>query len=271
MGISTAEFDYVCHLTKRHSAIVLESEKKYLVDMRLDMLANHEGYVSGQALIQHLWTTSEPRLLKKVIDAMTINETYFFRDLHPFELLRELIPARQATGQPLNIWSAACSTGQEPYSIAMMLQMYFPELLLKGQTRLIASDLSQTSLDYARKGIYNQFQVNRGLPVNHLVRYFDQRGSQWHLRAEIRDQVSFHEINLIEAWPELPKMDFIFLRNVLIYFDIESRRRILDKIRGLLKPGGYLFLGTAEMTATITPGFERVDARSPVNYYRIKH
>jgi len=261
--LSTIEFDYVRNVVNRISAIELLDDKKYLVELRLSILANSEGYPSINHLIKNLQESTDSDLQKKVVDAMTTNETFFFRDHSPFELLRkEIIPnllLKRASEKELNIWSAACSTGQEPYSISMLLHQHFPELVKFWNLSILATDLSISCLEYARRGSYDQIQVNRGLPVPYLVRFFNNSGIHWHLIPEVKQKVLFKEMNLIEKWVDMPKMDIIFLRNVLIYFNIETRKQILENIKFLLKPDGYLFLGQSESTYGIMPDFKRVD------------
>lgn len=158
----------------------------------------------------------------------------------------------------MNIWSNACSSGQEIYSIAMLLREHFPELQ-SWKVRLIGSDLSSQILNRAREGIFNQTEVNRGLPLPLLVKYFQKEGLQWRIKDEIRKMVEFCEVNLVAPWPSsLPKIDILFLRNVLIYFSADTKKAILAKVRGVLRPDGYMFLGGAETTMNLDISFERV-------------
>ncbi|PIQ24476.1 chemotaxis protein CheR [bacterium (Candidatus Blackallbacteria) CG17_big_fil_post_rev_8_21_14_2_50_48_46] len=273
MTLSSSEFDYIRHLLKNECAIVLENGKEYLVDLRLGILADNEGFSSIHSLIGHLSKRSEPDLVKKVVDAMTTNETLFFRDHKPFELLQKhLLPEllqNRASSRELNIWSAASSTGQEPYSIAMLIHQHFPQLVNQWNLQILASDISFTCLEYAREAVYNQFEVNRGLPIQLLIRYFEQKDTRWQLKPEIKNMVKFQELNLIQTWPFLPKMDIIFLRNVLIYFDLDVKKKILENVRKVLKPDGYLILGSAETTLLIDSAFERVETSLNVNCYRL--
>jgi chemotaxis protein methyltransferase CheR len=192
---------------------------------------------------------------------MTTNETSFFRDVHPFEALRrtllpELIDRRRAARR-LTIWSAACSTGQEPYSVAMLLREHFPETA-QWSVRIFATDLAQEVLERARAGVFTQLEVNRGLPAPLLVRYFRQDGTDWQITPEIRDMVQFEEMNLIEPWPALPDFDVVLLRNVLIYFDGESKQRVLRNLRQVLRPDGVLLMGGAETTLNLDDAYERL-------------
>jgi chemotaxis protein methyltransferase CheR len=197
----------------------------------------------------------------QVIEAMTTNETSFFRDVHPFQalsdtVLPELMRAR-ATERSLNIWCAAASSGQEPYSIAMLL-----DDALVGRpgwrVRLLATDISQQMLDRTREGIYSQLEMNRGLPAQRLVKHFTRVGTHWQISENLRRMVECRLLNLDAAWPMMPQMDLIFLRNVLIYFDIPTKQRILARVKKVLRPDGYLFLGGAETTLNLDAGFERV-------------
>ncbi|MGE3727229.1 MAG: protein-glutamate O-methyltransferase CheR [Candidatus Sericytochromatia bacterium] len=274
MPISQVEFDFICQLLKTECAIALDAGKEYLVELRIGILAENEGFPSARILIQHLAQTKEPLLVKKVVDAMTTNETLFFRDFKPFEMLqKEILPLlfqRSSDSKELNIWSAACSMGQEPYSIAMILDQFFTQHRSGWKIFLQATDISFTCLNYAKNAVYNQFEVNRGLPVSLLVRYFEQENDRWKLKPVIKDQVQFQELNLIEPWPTyMPKMDIIFLRNVLIYFDLATKKKILQKVRQQLKPDGYLFLGNAETTLLIDDSFTRINSTYNVNCYQL--
>ncbi len=255
------DFDYIRDLVRRGSAIVLEPSKEYLVEARLGPLARKEGLGSLADLVAQLRAQSQGALHRKVIDAMTTNETLFFRDVHPFEALRktvlpELIAAREAT-RHLRVWSAACSTGQEPYTIAMTMRENFPELM-RWKLEIFATDLSSEVLAKARMGAYGQIEMNRGLPAKLMVKYFSKQGVDWQLNEDIRKMVEFREMNLAESWPTMQPYDVIFLRNVLIYFDVETKKTILRRVRQLLRPDGYLFLGAAETTMNLDDGFVRV-------------
>lgn len=197
----------------------------------------------------------------KVVEAMTTNETSFFRDLYPFDALwKVVIPellAEHAASRQLNIWCAAASSGQEPYTIAMVLREHFPELAT-WSVQFLATDLSRQMLVRAREGRFGQLEVNRGLPAPMLLKYFEKKGMEWQVRSELREMIEFREWNLIEPWRPLPLMDIVFLRNVLIYFDVETKRSILAKMVRVLRPGGFLFLGGAETTINLGDDFERL-------------
>ena len=257
--ISSGEFHYIRDLVRDHSALMLEPGKEYLVESRLDPLARQEGFRSCHGLVECLRSGPLSDLHRKVVEAMTNNETSFFRDARVFAMFKNtIIPelvAQRAPERTLNIWCAASSTGQEPYSIAMLLREHLPGLG-SWTIQLIASDISRDVLARARAGRYSQMEVNRGLPANLLVRYFQQRGAAWEISPAIRRMVTFREINLIQPWPALPRMDVVFMRNVLIYLDLDAKRKILSKVARLLDPSGYLFLGGAETTTNLDPSFE---------------
>jgi chemotaxis protein methyltransferase CheR len=269
---SSPDFDYIRRLVREASAIVLDEGKAYLVESRLGPLARREGIGSIHDLVERLQAERVGGLRQKVVEAMTTNETSFFRDLHPFEALKKaVVPERIAKAEStrqLDVWCAAASTGQEPYTIAMVLREYFPALA-NWTLRFLATDIAEDVLAKARLGRYSQFEVNRGLPATLLVKYFKKVGVEWHLSEPIRSMVEFRQMNLAMAWPTLPKMDIIFIRNVLIYFDVEMKRAILRKARGLLKPGGYLFLGGAETTLNLDEGFERLQI-DKAGCYRVR-
>jgi chemotaxis protein methyltransferase CheR len=261
MTLSLPEFNYVRRLVLDESAIVLEEDKGYLVESRLLPLARREGFSSINLLIQKLQAEPFNGLHRQAVEAMTTNETSFFRDFHPFEALRkfvlpELIPRRTAERE-LNIWCGASSSGQEPYSVAMLIRENFPQLM-SWKTRILATDLSADILARAREGRYSQLEVNRGLPASLLVKYFQKRAGDWYLRDDVRRMVDYQIVNLATAWPLLPPMDIVMIRNVLIYFGLETKREILAKVQRLLKPDGYLFLGAAETTFGINDSFERI-------------
>lgn len=262
MALRPQDFDFVSRLARDSAAIVIEPGKEYLVENRLSPLAAQEGFASLSALIDMLRRDpSFGPLHVKVVDALTTNETYFFRDFHPFETLRKtILPEllrRNLNSRQINIWSAACSTGQEPYSIAMILREMVPDLAT-WKIRIVGTDINQNVLLQAKQGVYNQLEVNRGLPAAQLIKHFSKEQNSWRIKDEIRNMVEFRQLNLIDPFHHLPRFDLVFIRNVMIYFDIESRRSILTKIRDRLHPTGHLFLGTAETTANLDPCWQIV-------------
>ena len=253
-------FDYICNLVRDKSAIVLEPSKTYLVESRLNPVARANGLDSIEDLVDALRKPNSTKLTQAVIEAMTTNETSFFRDLHPFDALKTtILPAliaARSRERVLNIWSNACSSGQEVYTIAMLLKENFPDLG-SWKVRLIASDLSTQILDKAREGIFNQTEVNRGLPLPMLLKYFQKNGLTWQIKEDVRKMVEFRQVNLVETFPQLPSMDIVFLRNVLIYFAPETKRDILIKVKKIMRPDAVLFLGGAETTMNLDVPFQR--------------
>lgn len=258
MPLATPDFDFVRRLVYERSGIALESSKGYLVEARLLALARQEGFASLDELVRRLRSERAPDLGTKVVASMTTNETTFFREMPAFEAFRdvilpELLTAR-ASERRLNIWCAACSSGQEPYSLAMLLRDQVPRLA-GWRVSLLASDLSERMLTRAREGRYSQLEVNRGLPARYLLKYFTKDGSDWQLKDEVRSAVEFRHLNLTGAWGSLPVFDVILLRNVMIYFDLEVRASLLRNVRRHLRPDGYLFLGSVETAVNAEAGF----------------
>jgi len=252
MSLTAEQFEYVSELAKKRAAIVLNPGKEYMVKSRLEPLAKERGFENIGRMIDDMSRTRVyDETHKLVIEALTTNETYFFRDLHPFEALeKKIVPeamARRAAERRLDIWSGASSTGQEAHSIAMMLMEKFPELK-SWKVRILGTDLSAQAVEKAKRGVYSQMEVNRGLPLPLLVKYFSKEGDAWEVKPEIKKWLEFRTMNLIEPWRGLPRFDVVLMRNVLIYFDIETRRQILKNVRETLHRDGALFLGAAETT-----------------------
>lgn len=259
--LDPSSFTFLSQFVREKSAIVLEPSKTYLLESRLMPVARQHGLESLPELVAQLKSPGNRALAQQVIDAMTTNETSFYRDIHPFDALKNqilpsLLPKREKE-RTLNIWSNACSSGQEVYSIAMLLREHFPQLA-GWKVRLIASDLSTSILKKAQMGIFNQTEINRGLPMQLLLKYFTKQGLNWQIKEEIRGGIEFQEVNLIERWPPtLPTMDIVFLRNVLIYFDPATKTSVLKRAKQLMRPDGYLFLGGAETTMNLEVPFNR--------------
>lgn len=271
MVISDADFHYIRQFIFQKAAIVLDEGKGYLVESRLLRLAKRHGLDSLQALVGQLRAQPQNGILWDVIEAMTPNETYFFRDIHPFDMLKnnvlpELLKKRESSRQ-LTLWCAAASSGQEVYTILMLLKEHFPALA-SWKIKFIASDISKEMLERCREGCYSQLEVNRGLAAPLLVKYFQKIGMQWQIKEELRRMVDWRQINLAQSWGVLPSCDIVFMRNVLIYFDLETKRNIFGRVAKLLKPDGYLFLGGAETTMGIDDNFKRV-AVDKTSYYQI--
>lgn len=261
MPVSPADFAFVQTLVRRSAAIVLDKGKEYLVESRLEPLAREEGFQTLGHMIDSLRNKPVNGMHHKIVEAMTTNETSFFRDLHPFEALRKTVlpamAASRASTKSLKIWCGAASTGQEPYSIAMVMHENFAHLA-GWNLQILATDISNEVLQRARSGRFRQMEVNRGLPAPLLVKHFRERSTMWEINENLRRMVQFREMNLATTWPTMPVFDIIFLRNVMIYFDLETKRAILAKIRKQLAPDGYLFLGGAETTFSVDDNFERV-------------
>lgn len=265
-------FGYIRQLVLARSAIVLEPGKEYLVESRLAPLAKVHGFVSLDDFADAMAAAPFGTMHRQTVEAMTTNETSFFRDIHPFDALKKtLIPeilARKAASRQLNIWCAAASSGQEPYSVAMLLREHFPELA-SWKITFIATDLSNAVLAKARSGRYGQLEVNRGLPAPLMVKYFTKDGTEWIIRDDIRSMIDFRELNLIEKWPLMPVFDIVMIRNVLIYFDIPTKKQILKNIRQVMSPNGILMLGGAETTMGLDDQFERVQVDKGVAYRQV--
>lgn len=274
IAIAPGDFKYVCQLLQDEAAIVLEEGKEYLVETRLASVAKSSGFASLAELVSELRFHAPPQLVKRVVNAMTTNETSFFRDTHPFKALQtqiipELITSRAST-RSLNIWSAACSTGQEPYSIVMMLKDHFPQLAGWSQY-LLATDLCSDVLEKAKSGLFRQIEVNRGLPAPLLMKHFSKVAGEWYIKEELRKLIDFREMNLATPWPPIPQMDLILLRNVMIYFNNETKRSILQRAAHLLRPDGYLMLGASETTWGVEDSFERVVVGTTTLFKRKAH
>jgi chemotaxis protein methyltransferase CheR len=251
------DYDFLRKLLKERSGLDLSADKQYLVESRLMPLARKAGLAGIPELVQKMKGGGEP-LTVDVVEAMTTNETFFFRDKIPFDHLRDtilpMLLASRATRKTLRIWSAACSTGQEPYSIAMCLKE--KAAALQGwRIEIVGTDLSQEVLEKSKAGIYSQFEVQRGLPIQLLVKYFTQNGELWQISPEIRGMVQHKQLNLLQDFSHLGKFDVIFCRNVLIYFDQATKTNIFDRMSRIIEPDGMLMLGAAESVVGITDAF----------------
>jgi chemotaxis protein methyltransferase CheR len=271
VSLGDAEFEYLRAMVHERSGIVIEPGRRYMVESRLSILARDLGLRSPADLMVSLHAEGRySRLEQRIVEALTTNETYFFRDGHPFEALRKnILPAliqQRVTTKSLVIWCASCSSGQEPYSIALLLAEHFPELR-DWSVRVLASDISTEMLDRARSGMYREFEMNRGLPANYRVKYFEKSGPTWILRPQIQRMVEFRTINLAAAWPPLPLVDVLLLRNVLIYFDARTKRDILENCARQLRPDGVLLVGASETTME-SGGLFTMEQHGPTLCYR---
>ena len=254
------DYDYLRKLLKERSGLVLSADKQYLVESRLAPLVRKAGLASLGELIAKL-KTNDARLIVDVVEAMTTNESFFYRDKIPFDHFRDvvipgLISAR-AMQRRIRIWCAAASTGQEPYSLAMSIRE-MKEKLTGWRIEILATDLSTEVLEKAKAGIYSQFEVQRGLPIQMLVKYFAQVGDTWQIAPDIRAMVQFRALNLLADFINLGRFDVIFCRNVLIYFDQETKIGVLNRIGKVVEPDGYLVLGAAETVVGLTDAFKLV-------------
>jgi chemotaxis protein methyltransferase CheR len=255
--VTPLDYDYLRGILKQRSGLDLSADKQYLVESRLVPLARKTGLAGIPELVQKMKSGAEV-LTTEVVEAMTTNETFFFRDKVPFDHLRDtILPAllqSRASRKSLRIWSAACSTGQEPYSIAMCLKEKAAQLA-GWRIEIVGTDLSQEVLDKSRAGIYSQFEVQRGLPIQLLVKYFAQIGELWQLNSELRGMVQYRQLNLLQDFSSLGKFDVVFCRNVLIYFDQQTKTQIFERIARVTEPDGMLMLGAAESVVGITNAF----------------
>ncbi len=252
------DYEFLRKLLKERSGLDLSADRQYLVESRLIPLARRTGLAGLAELVQKMKTGAEA-LTSDVVEAMTTNETFFYRDKIPFDHLRDtilpqLIPAR-TNRRTLRIWSAASSTGQEPYSIAMCLKEVGP-LLSGWRIEIVATDLSLEVLEKSKAGIYSQFEVQRGLPIHMLVKYFKQTGELWQLNADIRGMVQHKQLNLLHDFTGLGKFDIVFCRNVLIYFDQETKVKTFERLSRMLEADGTLMLGAAETVVGISDAFK---------------
>jgi chemotaxis protein methyltransferase CheR len=256
--ITAEQFGYVSELVRRESAIVLPPGKEYLVESRLQPLARALGVTDVAAYIQQMMRAPDSRQKQLVVEALTTNETSWFRDNAPYDALKDYVTQltkERTTDRTFRVWAAACSSGQEPYSIAMAIS---DQLAAAGWSLQIdATDLSEEMLERTRKGVYSQLEVNRGLPVTHLVRWFERVGTTWRIKEELRKHVKVSKANLATAFPVIGPYDVVFMRNVLIYFDTDTKRDILRRVSRKLRPQGLLFLGAAETTLGVDESWER--------------
>jgi chemotaxis protein methyltransferase CheR len=253
---SSVDYDYLRQLVFGLSQNVLDPSRDYLFDTRLTKVLRNQGMSRLEELVQHLKVRKNPLLERSIAEAMTINETSFFRDGRPFELLRtDLLPKlieNRRHARALRLWSAACSTGQEAYSLAMLMHEHFPQLA-GWNIHIEGTDICAEVVERAHAGCYHRIEINRGLPARFVVRYFDHLGEDWTVKAEIRKICNFRQANLCSS--PLPfsrfdeRFDVIFLRNVMLYFSQQTRKALLAGIHKMLAPDGILFLGSSEQPA----------------------
>lgn len=259
MALAENDVGLVRSLVARRSGNVLTSNQGYLIEAKLTPVAERFGLANVEALVAELKRTPL-KYEDSIAEAMTINETSFFRDIQPFEALRKsiiptLLNSRSSTRQ-LCIWSAASSSGQEPYTIAITLRECFPQLT-SWNVKIVATDLSDEMVQRTRAGLYSQFEVNRGLPARLLTRYFLREGKQWHVHPVIRRWIDCRKMNLVSPWPPLPRFDIVFMRNVLVYFDQQTKEGVLQRTARNMAPDGYLFMGGGESLVNLNVPFIR--------------
>ena len=258
-----ADFDWLRDFLKKESGLVLSADKTYLVESRLVPVARRRGLAGLDEMVAAVRAGRDRELTVEVVEAMTTNESFFFRDIKPFETLRDvvlprIVAARKAEkAARIRIWSAACSSGQEPYTIAMLLKEN--QALLQGlAVDIVGTDLSAEILAKAKAGTYTQFEAQRGLPIQLLMKYFTQAGEHWQLHGAVRSMVSFHQANLLHDISRFGRFDIVFCRNVLIYFDNEAKSTVLSRIRAQMPKDGILYLGGAESVLGVTESFTTV-------------
>ena len=255
------EYDELCRLLRERSGLDLSAGKQYLVDRRLQPVVDRAGLAGLGALMQRLKAPNAEGLKAEVVEAMTTKETFFFRDKVPFEnfcnvMMPALMTARAAQRQ-IRIWCAAAATGQEPYSLAIALAEMGGKV--DGwRVEILATDLSNTALDRARGGIYSQLEVQRGLPIQMLIKYFTRVDEIWQIAPELRARIHFQQLNLLDDFSHLGTFDVVFCRNVLIYFDVPTKSEVLDRLARVVADDGYLVLGGAETVMGLTKGFNVV-------------
>lgn len=255
------DFQLLSTILKERSGLVLSEDKVYLLESRLTPIARKKGMETLDDLINEIRLRRKEDLLEEITEAMTTNESFFFRDNTPFDLLKndvlpDLLQSRASTKR-IRIWCAAASTGQEPYSIAIILKEMATQLM-GWNIEIVGTDLSQQVLEKAKAGIYSQFEVQRGLPIKLLMKYFTQAGEMWQITEEIRKMVSYRPFNLLESYGSLGTFDIIFCRNVLIYFNQETKSGVLERLRSRMPVDGALFLGAAETVLGLSEKFKPV-------------
>jgi chemotaxis protein methyltransferase CheR len=257
--VTPLDYEFLRKLLKERSGLDLSPDKQYLVESRLVPLARKAGLAGISELAQKMKAGSAEALTAEVVEAMTTNETFFFRDKTPFDHLKDtmlpaLLQARSAR-RALRIWCAASSSGQEPYSIAMCLKGLGPAIA-GWKVDIVATDLSHGVLEKSKAGIFSQFEVQRGLPIQMLVKHFTQVGEMWQLNADIRSMVQHRQLNLLQDFGHLGTFDVIFCRNVLIYFDQETKAGIFERLARVVEPDGFVVLGAAESVVGISEAFK---------------
>lgn len=256
-----SDFDLYKDLLKEKSGLTLTPDKSYLLDSRLTPIARKWNYANLEVMTMALRAMPPSDLVKDVVEAMTTNETSFYRDTKPFDQFRDIVIPHLLKTRPtrrVRIWCAASSTGQEPYSLAMLIKENAAKLP-GWNFEIVATDIDTNVLESARKAEYSQFEVQRGLPIQMLMKYFEQKGDRWALKQDIKSMVQYKQFNLLDPMGPLGKFDIIFCRNVLIYFDRETKAKVLQSMSALLPEDGFVFLGGAETVLGITESFKPME------------
>ena len=272
MKVEPAELAVLAAFLKRRTGVVVDRSKTYLLEARLVPVIRKHDLADFAALVERVRGGRDARVEQDVLDAMMTHETSFFRDKAPFETLRRILPdllRRRAISRHLVIWSAAASSGQEAYSLSMMLSEHFRDALAGWSVRILATDFSEPVLARARQGLYSDIEVSRGLPPELRDKYFVRLQGKWSISQECRRGIELRRMNLVEPWQGIPPCDVILLRNVLIYFDVRTRADILTRMRTVLRPDGALFLGGAETMLGVCDTYDRLEGAG-CSYYRPK-
>ncbi len=262
--MNVTDFELIAQLLKERSGLALNKEKAYLLESRLNPVARKWNFSGFDELAQAIRTKNDEALLVDVTEAMTTNESFFFRDQRPFDQFKDivlpyLLEARAAK-RSFRVWSAACSSGQEPYTLAMLLNEQ-ADKLAGWRVEIVATDLSNEILDKAKEGLYSQFEVQRGLPITLLVKHFVQVGDRWQIDDSLRKMIKFQQFNLLGDFSSLGRFDVVFCRNVLIYFDMPTKTQVLEGIADLLPSDGFLYLGGAETVLGTTDRFQIIQGQ----------
>lgn len=256
------DFEFFSTTLKQRSGLILTKDKAYLLESRLMPVARKWNLKGLDELAASLRTKRDETVLRDITEAMTTNESSFFRDQKPFDQFKQVVLPKlletRASKRHIRIWSAASSSGQEAYSLAMLL-CEMSAKLAGWKIEIIGTDLSSEMVERARSGLYSQFEVQRGLPITHLVKYFSQNGDRWQINQNLRDMVSFRELNLLGDFGPIGSFDVVFCRNVLIYFDAPTKSKVLDSISRVMQPDAVLYLGGAETVLGITEKFKPVE------------
>jgi chemotaxis protein methyltransferase CheR len=262
--MNVTDFELIAQLLRERSGLALNKEKAYLLESRLNPVARKWNFSGFDELAQAIRTKNDEALLVDVTEAMTTNESFFFRDQRPFEQFNEIVLPHlleaRASKRSFRIWSTACSSGQEPYTLAMLLKEH-ADKLAGWRVEIVATDLSNEILDKAKEGLYSQFEVQRGLPIALLVKHFVQVGDRWQIDDSLSKMIKFQQFNLLGDFSSLGRFDVVFCRNVLIYFDMPTKTQVLEGIADLLPPDGFLYLGGAETVLGTTDRFQIIQGQ----------